>query len=797
MSTTLREAKRLWDEGLAIHWLHPKSKRPVGNNWTSGPRKSWDELEKAHQPGQNVGVRLGGATMIGTEYLAVVDCDCKSADPRHRAEMEAKVMELWPGLPLDAPRVGTGRGNGSGHIYVMTDEPVKPERRGQSGEKVKVKMPSAKPSRTENESLTKTEIADGWRLRPAWEISVMGEGQQVVLPPSIHPDTGKSYKWAFPLVSGPQIPVVDLGVGAPPGLLLSKDRPRPELARNGDFHALTVDLVGSRLPDSTVNMILDGAASSDKSADLFSVCQDMVRVGFTDDEILSVLTDPDTFLGQVAFDHAQTTSRGRAARWLYDYTLKKARNECDARMDFEAAVEVAELDAEGAVKQSAELTPEKHWRELIERESEKSGFRPKNTQLNVVLILKGEFGPTLFKSNLFAGIQHYGVKTPWAKVGDEITDEHTILFKHWFANRWRFEPGLDRINEAITVISQQNEYHPVKDYLEPLRWDGVPRIDTWLKDYLGAEGPEPYLTMVSRKVMAALITRIYEPGCKFDHVLILEGNQGIGKSTALKNLVSEPWFSDAKIDVSDKDGVLAMRSAWLMELGELSAMRQADVDQLKEFISRCTDKIRVPYGRRTQAFPRQCIFVGTTNRSDYLRDQTGNRRFWPVALSNQRIDFDRVRVDRDQLLAEAMIAYTIGEKLYLDEKSAEEIAIVEQAARMQEDVWTEKVENFFDAERAKPEADRHFNPDLFSMGELFSDWGPMAGVKDDVHMQKRAGGILRLLGYECHQSKSGKRRTRLWFNTKCFTVRPFGLLALRPEGVKQLDVIKSKMGSAH
>jgi predicted P-loop ATPase len=756
MNFTLAEAERLYELGYAVHWLLPRQKRPVESKWTTGARKDLDALIGSYVDGYNVGVRLGRASHVGDGYLAVIDCDVKSTDPKHRAEMETRLAELFPDLPFNLPTVTTGRGNGSCHLYVVTRDPAKSQRLSQSSEKVNLVLKGVEHSKHEKEALTPDEIAAGIHLRAAWEISAMGEGSQVVLPPSVHPDTGREYVWALGIETSADLPLVDL---APEGA--KTERKRPELGRNGDFHPCPVDLVGSDLPDHIVDMILRGDGVVDRSAALFTVTIAMVRARFTDDEIMTVLTDPDTFLGEVAFDHRQTTSRGAAAKWIYDHTLVKVRRETDAKFAFDAAVEIgAALTPEEAEAQSVELTT-LEWELEIERGDERSGHRPKGTLKNVDLILRGVFGSELYRLNEFSGLQLYGIDTPWGgTAGGEITDHHLSAMKLWFSAKWRFEPGLDKLIDAINCIALRNAFHPVRDYLATLQWDGVSRINTWLKDFMGAQAAEPYLSAVSAKVLVAMVARVMEPGKKFDQVLILEGKQGIGKSTALRFLAGDEWFSDAAINIADKDGVLSLRAAWLVELGELSGMRKADVDQLKEFISRTVDRIRVPYGRRTEAFPRQGVFIGTTNGEEYLKDLTGNRRFWPVKVT--KCDFESIKRNRDQLFAEAVLAYDLGEALYLDNSRAAEQAVGEQDARTFEDTWVDTIRDFFRAEGLRDPLDQRFNVDRFHIGALFSDFGPLKNVRDTRAEQMRAAEALRRLGYAKKATRERGVMTRLW-----------------------------------
>ena len=262
---------------------------------------------------------------------------------------------------------------------------------------------------------------------------------------------------------------------------------------------------------------------------------------------------------------------------------------------------------------------------------------------------------------------------PWNQVKKGWSDADMACIKVYFEKVYGlFSPNKFK-DSLLAEVSSNRLYHPIKEYFSTLTWDKVERLDNLLIDYLGAEDNE-YVKTVTRKTLCAAVARIYEPGIKFDYILVLNGPQGIGKSTFFEILGKE-WYSDSLTisDMKDKTAAEKLQGYWILEVGELAGIRRTDVEVVKSFISRKDDKFRHAYGATVESHPRCCIVVGTTNsESGFLRDTTGNRRFWPVSVSGKSKLKPWDIKDVDQIWAEAIYRYNEGESLYLRGKLEED-----------------------------------------------------------------------------------------------------------------------------
>jgi len=360
--------------------------------------------------------------------------------------------------------------------------------------------------------------------------------------------------------------------------------------------------------------------------------------------------------------------------------------------------------------------------------------------------LRGVFG-----FNQFTGRIEFRRPAPWhgahLSAGSSfVTDRDLKLLKGYLVDRTTFPYAVGEIEEAVSNISEANKFHPVREYLESVapEWDGVKRIDFWLRDYLGV-ADTPYSRACARKVLCAAVMRVMRPGIKWDHVLILEGNQDIGKSTVCEILGGE-WAADFSINPHDKDTVQQMQGHWVIELAELEFTKRAETDAIKAFITRKRDKVRVAYGRLVEEFPRQSIFIGSKNPGPdgtYLKDDTGNRRWWPVRCQppGGQVDFAAFKAVRNQLFAEAMnVVKSQGERLFMDTKDLKRVAKLEVNKRHAVSEWLERVEEYVNN---LPVGERQFltTRDIFVHGMGGLD------IQFDRVKQLKIAAALKEMGY--------------------------------------------------
>lgn len=307
-----------------------------------------------------------------------------------------------------------------------------------------------------------------------------------------------------------------------------------------------------------------------------------------------------------------------------------------------------------------------------------------------------------------------------------------------------FEPSVGDLLAAVQRHARDNHYHPVRDYLKALKWDGVKRLDHWLQQCLGAPNI-PFNRLVGRKTLIAAVARAFSPGCKVDTVLVLEGEQGIKKSSAIEALFSEEWTAES-VNLFDQHNkmVMSMMGAWVVELAEFIAIAKKDQNTVKGMISMRSDRVVLPYAKIASDHPRQCIFFGTINPGEagYLTDATGNRRYWPVEVV--KADIDLIKQRRDQIWAEAVKAYFAGENWWLENEEEVRAAQLEVAAREKQDIWDDILEEKIAFHGAQS----------LTLAQALQFIGVPAERMDE-RARERIAGSLRRLGYT---SKPRKER---------------------------------------
>lgn len=287
---------------------------------------------------------------------------------------------------------------------------------------------------------------------------------------------------------------------------------------------------------------------------------------------------------------------------------------------------------------------------------------------------------------------------PWRKVDHRsryLIDRDIDNLEHYLETVYTITSS--KLEKALSVMYEKKQFHPIRDYLTGLQWDGQDRVDDLLIDYFGADDSD-YVKTVTRKTLVAAVARVFQPGIKFDYILTLIGEQGKKKST-LFSMLGRQWFTDTfhLNMLQSKEGYEQLRGVWLVEIAEMSGLARTEIERLKGFVSAREDRYRQAYGRRTENFPRQCVFFGTTNKPDFLRDQTGNRRFWPVEISSELatkdVFTDFTDEEINQVWAEALMFYRKGETLYLA-GDMEQAAAEVQSEHTEEHPWTGVIDQY-------------------------------------------------------------------------------------------------------
>lgn len=347
---------------------------------------------------------------------------------------------------------------------------------------------------------------------------------------------------------------------------------------------------------------------------------------------------------------------------------------------------------------------------------------------------------------------------PEGHTAGEWSDVNSIQTAAWISGVYRCNVTVQTVDSAVSGIAGRRVIHPVREWLRSLRWDGTQRLPTMFSRYFGAE-QTPYTSAIGIRFMISAVARVMEPGCKVDNVVTLEGDQGIGKSRGARVLAKrEEWFADTGITLGDKDSYQCLRGVWVYELAELSSVKSArDVERYKAFFSSPVDNYRPSYGRRNVKFPRQCVFIGTTNEQVYLNDRSGNRRFWPVRCG--LVDLAALARDVDLLWAEALTRYESKEVWHVDSVDLAERCKQEQSEREEIDPWVQIVEPWLEGEYAQSLAR---DKGIGTVDVLRSAIG-MASDRIDRAAETRVGQVLRYLKWEPTRPRIDGVRVRKYF----------------------------------
>ena len=667
----------------------------LGKSWQTQASNDTDTVEAWFKrwPDANVGIAMGKASGLV----------CIDVDPRNGGEAWAKANA---GNLAKTPGVieWSGRGDGGHHRFFK--HPA-----GQH-------IPSCK-------------LAAG--------IDLLSTGRQVVVTPSVHAITGKSYGWD------------------------SKGKTLLNPEELQELPAWIIEQIPAQRTDALKVGHLDRTISEHERGILLAQLSMMDATGGRHHSIGRWIIDavgcgmPDEEIRTEAGDWLKAAGRGEADQpqevenWIRDAHagLNTGRfGVADERIASLLLLDDADPekeDIEKAIEADNTLSQCHAWMGQLDM-TEKGAIR--GTRRNCLLGVESlnDFADVyafneLSQQVVFMKPPPWSPKLKIAKDGSPKIDDDDVELAHWMTNRIRptTEFSAQKAFEVASIVARKNAFNPVRDYLKSLKWDGFSRLDTWLSRYLGAQGDELYLKTIGSKWLISAVARTFRPGCKADSMLVIEGKQGIGKSTAI-NILGGRWYTDDIVaNIGLKDASDQLRGRWIIEFSEIEAINRVEQAKLKGWISRTTDRFRPAYGREVKEFPRTVVFVGTTNSDEYLMDETGARRYWPALC--KKIDLAAIKKDRDQLFAEAVVRYKAGETWHIDDKEAGEAAQKAQADRYVADAWESEIVKYLtNADGSR--RDKVTSADVWQMA-----LGKNTGDLDRLS-QRRIGSIMTRLDYQ-------------------------------------------------
>ncbi len=631
----------LIDAGFDLIPLNGVSKEPLNKDWTNRKYNPERVTARAVKLGNNVGVRLRADQLV-------ID-----VDPRNGGDQGFDDMCLDLGLDASEwPRVVTGSG---GSHYYLAKNPT-----------IAVRNGIAQYSGVEFKS----------------------QGRQVVAPGSIHPDTGKPYLHDEQSPGFADAPLV------PDKLIELIAKPERVETHGGGEH--TAEEVGKMLEALDPTQFRD----HEKWLSLAMACHHASGGDAREEFLEWSARDPEYAdareRNEMRWDsfHADAPN-GVTHATLYKFLVEAGREDAIPRTPPEE-----DFDDE-----PFEFEPPKNTERDRRSLTVNNNSVAHDTLLNAIATVHLS-GIEPAWDELKQRVVLNSFDLPWDPAFGRVFDDYILrLVRVMIIQKWqknRFEPSKENVYDAVMTIALRNKFNPVSDYLHSLKWDGKPRVERLFGDYFNC-GHDDYVRAVSRCFMVGAVRRMRSPGHKFDTMPILLGPQGWNKSTAVRTLFGDEWFSDADLgDLGSKDAAMLLRGIWVQEFAEIDGLRRADVNTLKAFCSRAVDRMRDPYDRAVRDVPRRVVFIGTANEEGYLKDGTGNRRFWPLTLVRE-IDVAPIARDRDQLWAEAAHMESDGVSDVLP-RELWGVAAERQAEQTSVDPWVDQVAEYL-RERAVDEFD--------------------------------------------------------------------------------------------
>lgn len=822
LDSVLDSVRPLIEAGASLHWLVPFEKRPIENEWSKAPFQNEAALRKSYRENANIGIRLGEPSKTEGGYLHLIDLDIRK--PELASEAWARLFELWPAA-RSFPTGISGSGGESRHVYFLTAAP----------------FPKKKLAKSAGFTMVWDTAKEREVRKYDWEIDLYGTGAQAVLPPSIHPNTRLPYRWEQTLeLDFPMLMEVETSLVEQWGVSVSSAQSEDD----GDdlfaiMRAAPMDLAPEKVDEIMRDLPTDWVDDRDQ----------WLTVGAALHHQFEGANEGFERWNEWAKQSPKFDAKDSARVWrsfkgskhpVRMATLIQAVNTRKMALDLglddddgfgvPAVIEKNDLsdllgdsdsndlsDLLGGASPSSAKAEKKDavdpdWLSKLHRNEE---GEIKSTLPNVALVVENdprtrgivafsEFKQTVVlrsagrKASKKRDSAHdpvnldgklWEVRDPLN--GDSWTDSHDIAVRNLIESKTQLKGYGIKVTDrdlkgGIDMAAQRRSFHPVKELIESVSWDGKCRAETLFIEYLGCEDNE-YYRQASLMTLVGAIARIYRPGHKFDFVPILEGVQGKGKSTFIE-ILGLHWYNELTGDISDpKQMIEAMQGSWILEIGELSAMQRSEVNDLKAFVSRPQDKARLAFAKRAQEYPRQCIFIGSTNDREYLRDQTGGRRFWPIVCKLEgQIDNPRLRREIMQVWAEALHIFRSMEAehgrgplpLHLTDEAAKTAMVMQESRRVEtaEEVLAGQIVAFLDQPIGTDERFDDLDPDAPKTYRnetcIRQLWEEMLGRDGAVpHTETvKIGRAMLLVGWPRSAGVvQGREITKKWGNCRVYT----------------------------